>query len=62
MYMHVTVREYVNCSRRGKAREEDDKKQQILFLIRHFGGHCIKKSEPISSRTPDFARSACLVA
>src|SRR3989338_7523758 len=25
-------------------------------------GHCTKKSEPTSSRTPDFARSACVVA
>ncbi len=27
-----------------------------------FGGVCLKKLEPISSRTPDFARSACVVA
>jgi len=26
------------------------------------GGVCLKKSEPISSRTPSFARSACVVA
>ena len=33
----------------------------ILRQIK-FGGHCIKKLEPISSGTPDFARSACVVA
>ena len=33
----------------------------ILRQIK-FGGHYIKKSEPTSSRTPDFARSACVVA
>ena len=33
----------------------------ILRQIK-FGGHCTKKSEPTSSRTPSFARAACVVA
>jgi len=30
--------------------------------IHYFCGHCIKKLEPISNRTPEFARAACVVA
>ncbi|KKW23635.1 MAG: hypothetical protein UY74_C0045G0019, partial [Candidatus Kaiserbacteria bacterium GW2011_GWC2_52_8b] len=30
--------------------------------ITNFGGHCIKKLEPISNRTPDFARAERVVA
>ena len=31
-------------------------------LFDYLCGHCTKKSEPTSSRTPDFARAACGVA
>ena len=34
----------------------------VIHFVSYRGGHCIKKSEPTSSRTPDFARSACVVA
>jgi len=36
---------------------------EFRFIENDFGGHYIKKSEPISSRIlTDFARSACVVA
>src|SRR3989344_7805963 len=34
----------------------------VVYDYSLFCGHCIKKSEPMSNRTPDFARSACVVA
>ena len=34
----------------------------ILLCLWSLCGHCIKKSEPTSSRTPSFARAACVVA